>query len=144
MMAPACTKQPSRCENAFISAPASTLAPGPNTTYGPTETSSPSTVSAEKKTVSGASIVTPASMASARRLAFPMGRFERRPFHAFFLRDSDDIGEVIFALGIIRPHRVQPAAHIRGLRHQPPGIAQRDFLFLRRGIGKFDNSGNIR
>ena len=46
-----------------MTAPSSTVTPGPNTTFGSTVTSRPSLVSADRNTVSGATKVTPASIA---------------------------------------------------------------------------------
>ena len=65
-MAPLPTCAPSRCENERITAPSSTVTPGPNTTLGSTVTSRPSLVSARRNTVSGATSVTPASSAACR------------------------------------------------------------------------------
>ena len=65
-IAPEATRAPSRWLKARIVAPAATSTPGANTTLGSTTTSRPSRVSWEKNTVSGATSVAPAAMASSR------------------------------------------------------------------------------
>ena len=57
------------CENEWITAPSAIVTPGPITTKGSMVTSLPNLVSAERKTVSGAIRVTPASSAALRSRA---------------------------------------------------------------------------
>ncbi len=51
----------------------------------------------------------------------------------------DDIGEVIFALGIVGAHRQQPARHVLGGGAEDAGVAQVDRTFGVGGVGPLDD-----
>ena len=69
-MAPGRTTAPSMWLKARIWAPASTLAPGPNTTYGSITTPPAISVSQDKCTVSGALMDTPSAIRMRRLWAW--------------------------------------------------------------------------
>ena len=59
------------------------------------------------------------------------------------MRQSDDIGEVVFAFGIVRAHLAQPAQHVCSGGAENTGIAQRLGAFRLRRVDPFDNALNV-
>ena len=53
---------------------------------------------------------------------------------------ATDVGEVVFALGIVGAHRLQPAPHIGGAGAQHAGVAQVDRALFLAGVGPFDDA----
>ena len=137
--------------------PVCTLTPGPNTTFGPIVTSGASCVSAHRNTEPGSIMVTPASIAalrsqdcttasaaasSARELmpaTSSAGASTAATCTPSCARQADQVREVVFALGIMRPHRLQPAQHVAGGGAQHAGVAQADPAQRLVGVGPFDD-----
>ena len=100
--------------------PSPTVTPGPKTTKGPTTLSRPIFVSALRNTVSGATKVTPSSIARRAQAALHRGfgggelgaavdaqqfvgrRLDRAQARPRLRATRDDVGQIIFALGIAR------------------------------------------
>src|SRR6186997_2858426 len=91
-------------------APSSIVTPGPNTTFGSTVTSLPNFVSADRKTVSGAIRVTPASIAAARSrccntasvsASCVLRGFDRPCFQTHIAGNGNGVGEIVFAFRIL-------------------------------------------
>ena len=98
----------------------------------------------QRKTVSGAIRVAPPAIAAARRRACIRGlqhgelgpavgagaarpRRPPRPPRGGRRRaaSADDVGQVVLALGVLRPHRVQPAEQVGGGGADHAGVAER-------------------
>ena len=71
-------------------------------------------------------------------------QFLRRRLHGGDARalgagQRDHVGEIVFAPGVIVPHRPQPARHVGGVRAQHPGVAQIDRALGLRRVRPFDD-----
>ena len=76
------------------------------------------------------------------------GEFVGRGLHrgdtpAIGARQGDDIGEVVFALGIVGAHLAQPARHVGGGGAQDAGVAQRLGALRCRGVDPFDDALDV-
>ncbi len=70
-------------------------------------------------------------------------RLDRRDAPALGTCQSDDIGEVVFALGVVGAHRAQPARHVGRRRAQHARIAQGLGAFRLRRVDPFDDALDI-
>ena len=123
-------------------APSSILTPGPITTCGSIRTSRPILASNDRNTVSGAISVAPSviarrrsrscsaasAAASCTRSLTPMTSFSSatraRADEAARVGDLDDVGEVIFVLGVVRRHRIQKPQRFGAVEGDRTGVAE--------------------
>src|SRR5437763_528520 len=111
-----------------MTALSSTVTPAPKTTNGSTTTSRPNLVSADRKTVSGATRVTPASIAALREPCAQAGQ-SLRPDERGVAEDHQHVVGLARELGLCRQHRMRGTAALRlhenlSRRHHPLSLGR--------------------
>ena len=138
-------------------APDSTVTSGPKTTFGPITTSRPMTVSSANQTVAGVGqrgavrhrLGAGAGLegglgggeigagVDAERLGLGAGdRRRRQPAGA---GQRHDVGQVVFALGVVVADRGEQLEERRGVGGHQPGIAEPDRPLVRRRVARLDD-----